>query len=193
MSTAITRIRRGALHGRSEIVMPILLLIIAGILTYGALSWEVTSKAKPGPQFVPLLVAGALAIIAVAYLIDIWRKPEAIQPTAAEGATELSVDMLHDLGRMDELTESGATKERFHSDWATLLPVVAAFLGFALLLPYLGWVISAAALFWVVAHFLGSTRPLFDVWVALIVASSVQLIFGGLLGLNLPAGIFGGL
>lgn len=193
MSTAITRVRRGALHGRSEIVMPILLLITAGILTFGALSWEISSTARPGPQFVPLLVAGALAIIAVAYLIDIWRKPQAIQPTEAEAATEFSVDMLHDLGQMDEPTASAETKERFHSDWATLLPVIAAFLAFALLLPYLGWIISAALLFWVVAHFLGSTRPLFDVWVALIVASSVQLIFGGLLGLNLPAGFIGGL
>lgn len=189
----MSRVRRGALHGRSEIVMPILLLIIAGILTYGALSWDVTSTAKPGPKFVPLLVSGALVIISIAYFVDIWRKPESIQPTQAEGATELSIDMLHDLGRFDGATESSDTPERFHSDWATLLPVIAAFIGFALLLPYLGWVISAAILFWVVAHFLGSTRPVFDIWVALIVAASVQLIFGGVLGLNLPAGFIGGL
>ncbi|GAA1167845.1 tripartite tricarboxylate transporter TctB family protein [Corynebacterium glaucum] len=192
-STPANTVRRGALHGRSELVMVGLLLILAAVLIFDASTWEVASTARPGPKFVPFIVAGALVVIAVAYAIDIFRKPIAIQPTVPESATELSVDMLHDLSRYEEASATSSTSEQFHSDWKTLLPVVFSFLAFVLILPYAGWVISAAALFWAIAYFLGSTRPVFDIWIALIVSSSVQLIFGGVLGLNLPAGIFGGL
>lgn len=52
--------------------------------------------------------------------------------------------------------------------------------------------LSGAALFWCVARLLGSRRPLLDIGIALLVSSVVQLIFGGLLGLSLPALLSGG-
>jgi putative tricarboxylic transport membrane protein len=64
---------------------------------------------------------------------------------------------------------------------------------FVLLLEPLGWIISAAALFWVVAYALGSRRPLFDIGVGLLFSSIIQLAFGTALGLSLPAGLAGGI
>jgi putative tricarboxylic transport membrane protein len=52
--------------------------------------------------------------------------------------------------------------------------------------------VAAAVLFWGVAYALGSRRPLFDVSVALVMSSVIQLTFGYLLGLNLPAGFLAG-
>jgi putative tricarboxylic transport membrane protein len=39
---------------------------------------------------------------------------------------------------------------------------------------------------------LGSRRPVFDLSIALVMSSLIQLIFGTLLGLNLPAGFLEG-
>ena len=55
-----------------------------------------------------------------------------------------------------------------------------------------GWIIAAAVLFWGVAYALGSRRPVFDISVALVMSSVIQLTFGALLGLNLPAGFLAG-
>ena len=55
-----------------------------------------------------------------------------------------------------------------------------------------GWIIAAAMLFWGVSYALGSRRPVFDISVALVMSSVIQLIFGAALGLNLPAGFLEG-
>ena len=62
-----------------------------------------------------------------------------------------------------------------------------------MVLPVLGWLLSAAALFWVLSWAFGSRRPLLDIGVSIIVSSLVQLAFGAGLGLSLPAGILEGL
>ncbi|HKO32422.1 MAG TPA: tripartite tricarboxylate transporter TctB family protein, partial [Candidatus Limnocylindria bacterium] len=63
---------------------------------------------------------------------------------------------------------------------------------FMVLLRPVGWIVAAAVLFWGVAYALGSRRPIFDVSVALVMSSLIQLTFGYLLGLNLPAGFLAG-
>ena len=78
-------------------------------------------------------------------------------------------------------------------DWRTLGITVAALAGFIAVLPVLGWILSAAALFWVISWAFGSRRPLLDIGVSVIVSSLVQLAFGAGLGLSLPAGILEGL
>lgn len=78
------------------------------------------------------------------------------------------------------------------SDLRTLGLVLAALIVFVAILPYVGWVLSAAALFWCVSRLLGSRRPIFDIGVSLLASSLIQLVFGGLLGLSLPA-LFGGI
>lgn len=72
------------------------------------------------------------------------------------------------------------------SDLRTTGFVLAALIGFVLVLPWAGWVLSGAALFWCIARALGSRSTWMDVGVALLISSIIQLIFGGLLGLSLP-------
>jgi putative tricarboxylic transport membrane protein len=63
---------------------------------------------------------------------------------------------------------------------------------FIVLLRPAGWILAAAVLFYGVAYALGSRRPVFDLSVALVMSSIIQLIFGTALGLNLPAGFLEG-
>lgn len=204
-----------ALGGRSEIVMVVLLAALSALLIAGSMTMEVMDNSKPGPQFTPMLIGIGLAVVALFLLIDVLRNPEKEPPVDDTGYYVMSIDMLHDLAGMSDAEDSflhseileakRAAKEqrekepaeteqrvRVRSDWKTLLGVVGSCLGFIALLPYLGWVITSAALFWLITYFLGSTRPVFDIWVGLIMASIVQLTFGGLMGLNLPAGFWGG-
>lgn len=203
-------------HGRSEFVMVGLLLGVAAILIIGGLNMDVLSQSQPGPEFTPMLIGAGLALVAALLAYDVVRRPEKDEAAQRGGKGEfydMSIDMLHDLAGMKDSEDSllheeilrketwkkkfeprddSQTKPLIRSDWATLGAVIATTIVFVLILPYAGWVLSAAALFWAVSYFLGSSRPLFDVWVGLIVAAITQLIFGGLMGLNLPSGIFGG-
>ena len=81
---------------------------------------------------------------------------------------------------------------RAFSDWRALGTVLASLVACIVLLVPAGWIIAAAVLFWGVSYALGSRRPLFDVSVALVMSSVIQLIFGAALGLNLPAGFLEG-
>lgn len=78
-----------------------------------------------------------------------------------------------------------------HSDWRTTGFVLASFVLFAIILMPVGWILSGALVFWGITVGLGSTRYVANLLIGLALSSIVQLVFGGLLGLSLPAGIFG--
>lgn len=76
-------------------------------------------------------------------------------------------------------------------DWKSVAMTVGAVVVFILILELAGWIISAAVLFWIIARAFGSRRPIFDIGVALLLASVIQLLFSAGLGLSLPAGFVG--
>lgn len=198
--------------GYSELVMVGVLLVIAAILIHGSLTMDVLDDATPGPASTPLIIGVGLIIISVFLTIDVIRNPETDRDTESVLPYSMSADMLHDLAGLSAMEdtilnhlnaepasdgsqapEQGTERKlKVDTDWPTLLGMLASTIGFVIVLPYLGWVLSAAALFWLSSYLLGSTRPIFDLWVSLIVASTVQFVFAGLLGLNLPSGFLGG-
>jgi putative tricarboxylic transport membrane protein len=157
---------RGRLAGRSELTVAVLLFAIAGYLAFGIATMEVPEGATaPGPRFFPSLIAVAIAVLGIVLAIGVLRSP----PEAPSG------------------------EYRFHSDWRSLGLVIGGFLAFAVLLVPLGWILSAALLFWVVAHALGSRRRLLDIGLSLVFSSAIQFAFSAGLGLTLPGGIFEGI
>lgn len=157
---------RGRLTGRSELTVAVLLFAIAGYLTYGIVTMDVPEGAMaPGPRFFPIIIAIAIAVLGVLLAIGVFRAPP----------------------------EARSADYRFHSDWRSLGLVIGGFLAFALLLIPVGWILSAALLFWVVAHALGSRRRLLDIGISLVFSSAIQLAFSAGLGLTLPGGIFEGI
>ena len=60
-----------------------------------------------------------------------------------------------------------------------------------MLLQPAGWIISEALVFWGLTVGLGNTRYVFNLLIGLAASSIMQLIFAGMLGLNLPAGVMG--
>lgn len=185
------------LAGLAELVVPAILLVIAGFLTVGTLSMvQPPSVQKPGPTFFPWIVIGVLVAMAAASTVQILAQRRRHPQAAAE--LPLTDDQLIDedgqiTGTPPDVPPGRAPWPRNAvSDWRAVLTVLASFVALVVLLVPVGWILSAAVLFWGVAYAFGSRRPIFDISIALVLSSAIQLIFGVALGLNLPAGFLEG-
>ncbi|ALJ19988.1 tripartite tricarboxylate transporter TctB family protein [Microbacterium sp. No. 7] len=204
-TTTTTRLQRMPrwYTGRSELIVVAGVLLLAVGLTIGIVTMRVPEgTAFPGPQFFPIIVAVFLYGVAIALAIEVLVSPK--RAHAAGETTEVSTDMLEDLGGLDATSEirvvapetavaapSDTAQSRL--DWRTVGITVAALVVFILILEPVGWLVSAALLFWLLTWAFGSRRPLFDIGVAVITSSIIQIAFGAGLGLSLPAGILGGI
>ncbi|OZC87168.1 hypothetical protein CH254_15920 [Rhodococcus sp. 06-412-2C] len=154
-------------RGLDALAVPVLLVFVGGFLAYGLLTMDVPPTASwPGPTFFPVIVTGLIFVVAAALTAQIV--------------------VAHQRARADHVRDTGPG-----TDWKALGIVVGSFVVFVAILQPLGWIVSAAVLFWGVAHGLGSTKPRTDIVVALGASCAVQLAFSAGLGLRLPAGIFG--
>lgn len=175
-SPAAATARPGFLAGRSELVLAGLVAAIGAYLTVGIITMDVPEGAKtPGPQFFPAIIAAAAFVLSVLLAIQALRHPEPRE------------------GTVPSTTENPGRQYRTHTDWKSLGIVLAAFLGFCFVLEPLGWILSAAAMFWAMSYALGSRKRYFDPALALTFASFIQVAFSAGLGLALPAGILEGI
>lgn len=191
-------VTRGFWAGRSELVLVGLLFLLGILFTIGTLTMNVQGEAVPGPRFFPVIVCVLLFSTGTALAVSIVRRPRLRDTQVHPGRGNFSEDMLRDLGSVDdEQTDyrrtGGESRPRAHSDWKTLGQIAGAVVLFILLLQPVGWIVCAALLFWVVARAMGSTRPVFDLGVALLFSSAIQLAFNAGLGLPLPPGLLEGL
>jgi putative tricarboxylic transport membrane protein len=190
----------GFWSGRSELVVPALVFALASFLAYGTATMQVLGTSVPGPQFFPTIVCVLLYVVALAHTVQILRTRRFPHADSEGRNADFSADLLADLAHSGAETAGTAKtrprttgRRRAYSDWKTLGTVVGGVALFNLCLPVLGWVLSAAGLFWLVCRALGSKRPLFDLSVALLFSSVIQLAFNAGLGLNLPSGFLEGL
>lgn len=184
--------------GRSEFALVALLYVVAILLTIGTVTMQVQGEAVPGPRFFPIIVCILIYLTATLLAIHLLRHPHLPDTEPHPGHGDFSADMLRDLGHVDnERTDARdpgfSPKWKTYSDWKTLGMVFGALVIFILLLNIVGWVFSAAFLFWAVSRALGSKRPLFDAGIALLFSSAIQLAFNAGLGLPLPPGFLEGL
>ena len=174
-------------HGRSGLVVPLILAVFSTYLLIGVLTMEVPEGTDPpGPTFFPTIVLVAGYVIAVLLALRILKTPEPAEP-----ATFGEHDNVSDEERR-AAEEAAAVQYPTFTDWRCVAWAVGGFLAFAALLQFAGWILAAALLFWCVARAMDSRTPLRDVVVALTVSSIVYLAFGVALGLNLPSGLIGG-
>jgi putative tricarboxylic transport membrane protein len=152
-----------------ELTMPIVLGAFATYLLVNMLLMDVPDSVDfPGPRFFPAIVT------AVIYLLVIVQTITSVRHWSAGNLT----------------AESEDAAVRF--SWGSMLWVVGGFLGFALLLEFLGWIIAAGLLFWCVAQGFGAKKPIVSLISGLTVSSLAYIAFDMALGLSLPSGILGG-
>lgn len=178
-ATAVKAQRR-LLGGRGSLFVAIALGLFTLYIIYGIITMEVPESAQaPGPKLYPTLLAIVSGVLTVVLTIDTFRNPDEQPPhryTAPVG---------ENVGQ--------ALIPVPETDKKALALGMLAFLIFAFILEPVGWIISAALLFWAITLTMGGKRPLFNLAVGLVVSSTVQVAFSMGLGLSLPAGILGGL
>jgi putative tricarboxylic transport membrane protein len=139
------------------------------LLDASRLSNNTTGVDPLGPKPVPLLVGGALIVLAVALAVAVAR--------GSRGEAEAGEDIdLHS-----------------RADYKTVLLLIGVFIANILLIDLLGWVISGGLLFYGSAIVLGSRHFVRDLVIA--AALSLGTFYGFAIGLGvaLPAGILQGI
>ena len=182
--------------GMAELVVPAILVAIAVFLIIGTANMvQPPSVQRPGPTFFPGIIIALLLVMAALSTVQTLRTVRARRAGLLQDEQEAHLDadgdpieeIPPDPPRGREPWPAGAV-----TDWRAVLTVLGSLVAFMVLLRPVGWIVAAAVVFWGVAYALGSRRPLFDVSVALVMSSLIQLTFGYLLGLNLPAGFLAG-
>jgi putative tricarboxylic transport membrane protein len=182
--------------GMAELVVPAILVAIAVFLMIGTANMvQPPSVQRPGPTFFPGIIIALLLVMAALSTVQTLRTVRARRAGLLQDEQEAHLDA--DGDPIEEIPpDPPPGREPWPvgavTDWRAVLTVLGSLVAFMVLLRPVGWIVAAAVLFWGVAYALGSRRPIFDVSVALVMSSLIQLTFGYLLGLNLPAGFLAG-
>jgi putative tricarboxylic transport membrane protein len=182
--------------GMAELVVPAILVAIAVFLMIGTANMvQPPSVQRPGPTFFPGIIIALLLVMAALSTVQTLRTVRARRAGLLQDEQEAHLDA--DGDPIEEIPpDPPPGREPWPvgavTDWRAVLTVLGSLVAFMVLLRPVGWIVAAAVLFWGVAYALGSRRPIFDVSVALVMSSVIQLTFGYLLGLNLPAGFLAG-
>ena len=129
---------------------------------------HVAQRGPVGPAAVPVVI-GVLLLVCAAFLaVDVLRGGRG----EAEGGEDVELDA--------------------PSDWRTVVLLAGAFLADAALIDRVGWPVSGAVLFWGSTYALGSRQYVRDAFLALALSFLTFYLFGRGLGIDLPAGVLGG-
>ncbi|CAL9458256.1 hypothetical protein SUDANB121_02600 [Nocardiopsis dassonvillei] len=149
--------------GPARWAVPALAAAVGALMLWGAFTIEAPANAtRPGPGFFPGMV-GVLLLVAAVCMVAVNLRGRA----------------------------PGASNALEWFEARPVLIVLAGLVAHVALLEFLGWLLSGALLFWVVAFAFGARAYVRDAVVALSVSAAVQVGFSLGLGLSLPSGILG--
>lgn len=137
---------------------------VAALIGAGAIRVPPGSVGTIGPRAFLYLVAGVLVLASLGVLVELFR---GIRGHAEEG---------------EDIDSSVGTS------WTTVGILVVLFVGHGFLIEVLGWPIAVGMLFGGAAWTLGVKKWWLSLSIGLALGIVVQLLFGTLLGLSLPAG-----
>ena len=148
-----------------ERVVPLAIVVVAGFYLMQALALPFGSSARPGAGFYPVIVAVFACIVGVVATVKAFLASPA-RPIVAAAADEESVT-------------PGAR--------GRVIASVAALAGFCLVMPWIGYPLSAFAFVAVVLQRLGGRWPI-ALAIALLSAAGSYYLFAVLLDVPLPRG-----
>ena len=176
---------RTFLRGRSELGVCALLLAVGALVLTDALTMETVASVRGpvGPRTVPLIVGGALLVVAVLLAVDVLRG-------ASEGPRETRPAEAVSGRRAGEGEGGEDAGPAEPGDWRTVALLTGVFLAFTVLIDPLGFPLSGALLFWGSAYALGSRQHALtrDPLIAAGLSLVTYVVFDTLLGVPLPGG-----
>ena len=175
---------------RGILIVAGVLAAVAGLLIYGNLTMRVTDDAAFGPQAFPWIVAGVCLLAATLIVVEVLRHPRRAAHSPDQDPFS-GVAVLHD--PFDETVapqiKAEAPEQPTGVNWVKVGGALGALVIFTLILEPVGWLISATLLFWAMSLALGGRQHVTGLIMGLGLASLIQVVFGGLLGMSLPAGL----
>jgi putative tricarboxylic transport membrane protein len=173
---------RPAHLSKGALVVPAVLVVLGIFLVAGTATMDVVGEGGLfGPTVMPWAVAAICFVVAVFLAVDILRPRPEYDPAFGAGS--------------GAATDSSDGSDEAGPDTVNA-PAVGTAIGgvvvFIAVLPWLGWILSATLLFTAVAIALGNRKFVTCLLAGLALASVIQIVFSGLLGISLPAGFVGG-
>ena len=165
----------------AEIILGLGIAALGAFILYEAQAIHVIPiYAKVGPKDIPILVGAILALLGLALAWQGWR---------AKPAPQLDPPTVMDApgSKLDAPGTGGDA-----TDWIPVVAIAVGLIQQILLFEFLGFVPTAAILFFCVSFGFGSRRYLRDIIIAIALAVVAYVGFVHVLGLHLPAGILGG-
>ena len=163
----------------AEIILGLCIAALGAFILYETQAIRVIPiYAKVGPRDIPTLVGAILALLGLALAWQGWRARSAPRPATGMDAPG---------SKLDTPGTGGG-----QIDWMPLAAIGIGLVLQILLFELLGFVPTAAMLFFCVAFGFGSRRYLRDIIIAVALAVVAYVGFVHALGLNLPAGFLGG-
>jgi hypothetical protein len=154
-------VTRPRIAGAVLLAMGAVALIATFAIPSARYGWSIT-----GPRFAPLLASIALILLALAFLLRTWWRPD--RAWAEHVHAELSA-----------------------THWPTPGLVLALLIAYVLLLAPLGYALATTIFVWLAAWLLGSDKPVRDVTVGLALGVVAGIVFGEWLNVQLPTGPWG--
>ena len=139
------------------LAMGVIAVIAVTAIPSSRYGWSIT-----GPRFAPLLAAGALVLLAAAFLL-----------------------------RRDPALERHVDAEMGETHWPTPALLLGLLIAYVLLLGPLGYALATTIFVWIAAWLLGSDKPVRDVIVGLGLGVIAGFVFGEWLNVQLPTGPWG--
>ena len=164
---------------------------------------DVAEVETPKRDLAQLWVCGFLAVLGVLVIVDASRlggfsaSNDPIGPKPVPIILGVLLLVVAALYALDVLRGGHGEDEGKHAgdkyDWKTIVLLCAVFIANALLIDWLGWVISGSLLFWGAAIVLGSRRYFLTLAAAVVLGLATFYGFAIGLGLGLPAGVLQGI
>lgn len=156
--------------GVSSFVVGVLMAVAGTVVIVDALRLPSTTDPL-GPAAFPLVIGSALALLGLALLAVNARFATVLVQSRRSGIAH------------EALLPRGAA--------VRAVGLIAALIGFAILLPFAGFFVSAVGLYIAAALLIGAPRGWHLLITGVLIAGFVVLIFDRLIGLTLPAGPWG--
>ncbi len=142
------------------------------------------------------ITAAVGSILAIGYLIAGWGYPLGKMAEPGPGVYPLAVGILMMAGAVGLGLEAWLRRLRLDTPWPSgagrsrVLAVLASGLGYALLLPYLGHLIMGTLVSLIVLRVMGLPRWPLCIGLAIAVGLGSYYLFGRILDVPLPVGIW---
>ncbi|MBP2634662.1 MAG: Tripartite tricarboxylate transporter TctB family [Firmicutes bacterium] len=139
----------------------IITLVYAIIIFQQSLSLDYSTRLGPGPGFFPLWLSGILIVLTLCYIVDSIR---------------------HDVVKVSEILPGGQASKN-------IISTVGGLIIFPIVVPYLGFVVSATILQFIM--FVRDFKWYIALGISVAVSIILFLVFQSLLGVTLPVNDFG--